>query len=153
MVLIFWSFCIKAKGHITDAAGNKLRKEVLNDSIILTGPFTENQYRARFIITDGQPTALDSTVLIAQDSIVFKPGFHALPGLRLTAKIDSTIVPVDQTDYIGGIEYRNLPRGMASSPAQGADSTGRGGIQAVYHSEGRAVPDSTSWRHEYVITD
>jgi RHS repeat-associated protein len=117
-----------------DAAGNKLRKEVLNDSIILTGPFTENQYRARFITTNGQPTALDSTVLIAQDSIVFKPGFHALPGLRLTAKIDSTIVPVDQTDYIGNIEYRNNQ------------------LQAIYHSEGRAVPDSTAWRHEYVIT-
>ena len=122
MVLIFWSFCIKAKGHTTDAAGNKLRKEVLNDSIILTGPFTENQYRARFIITDGQLTALDSTVLIAQDSIVFKPGFHALPGLRLTAKIDSTIVPVDQTDYIGGIEYRNNQ------------------LQAIYHPAGRATP-------------
>ena len=107
MVLIFWSFCIKAKGHITDAAGNKLRKEVLNDSIVLTGPFTENQYRARFITTDGQPTALDSTLLIAQDSIVFKPGFRVQAGMRLTAKIDSTIVPVDSTDYIGGIEYRN----------------------------------------------
>jgi uncharacterized protein RhaS with RHS repeats len=59
-----------------DAAGNKLRKEVLNDSIVLTGPFTENQYRARFITTNGQPTALDSALLIAQDSIVFKPGFH-----------------------------------------------------------------------------
>ena len=135
MVLIFWSFCIKAKGHITDAAGNKLRKEVLNDSIILTGPFTENQYQARFITTDGQPTALDSTLLVAQDSIVFKPGFHAKPGLRLTAKIDSTLVPIDQTDYIGGIEYRN------------------GGIQAIYHPEGRAVPSASNWRHEYVITD
>jgi len=162
--LIFWSFCNKGKGHITDSAGNKLRKEVLNDSIILTGPFTENQYRARFITTDGQPTALDSTLLIAQDSIVFKPDFHAQAGMRLTAKIDSTIAPVDQTDYIGGIEYRNLPRGMASSPAQSADSTGRGGIQAIYHPEGRAVPngsncvfaegyDEQCWRHEYVITD
>ena len=136
-----------------DAAGNKLRKEVLNDSIFLSGPLLEKEYRARYIATDGQPTALDSTMLLAQDSIVFKPGFHAQPGMRLTAKIDSTIVPVDQTDYIGGIEYRNLPRGMASSPAQSADSTGRGGIQAIYHPEGRAVPDSTAWRHEYVITD
>ncbi len=135
MVLIFWSFCIKAKGHITDAAGNKLRKEVLNDSIILTGPFTENQYQARFITTDGQPTALDSTLLVAQDSIVFKPGFHAKPGLRLTAKIDSTLVPTDQTDYIGGVEYRN------------------GGIRAIYHPEGRVVPNGSNWRHEYVITD
>ena len=146
MVLIFWSFCIKAKGHITDATGNKLRKEVLNDSIILTGPFTENQYRARFITTDGQPTALDSTLLIAQDSIVFKPGFRVQAGIRLTAKIDTSIVPVDQTDYIGGIEYRN------------------GDIRAIYHPEGRAVPTGSScvfaggydeqcWRHEYVITD
>ena len=118
-----------------DAAGNKLRKEVLNDSIILTGPFTENQYHARFITTDGQPTALDSTLLVAQDSIVFKPGFRVQAGMRLTAKIDTSIVPIDQTDYIGGIEYRN------------------GDIQAIYHSEGRAVPNSTSWRHEYVITD
>ncbi len=100
-----------------DAAGNKLRKEVLNDSIILTGPFTENQYQARFITTDGQPTALDSTLLVAQNSIVFKPGFHAKPGLRLRAKIDSSLVPIDQTDYIGGVEYRN------------------GGIRAIYHPE------------------
>jgi len=164
LVLIFWSFCIKAKGHITDDTGNKLHKEILNDSIILTGPFTENQYQARFITTDGQPTSLDSTLLIAQDSIVFKPDFHTQAGMRLTAKIDSTIAPVDQTDYIGGIEYRNLPRGMASSPAQSADSTGRGGIQAIYHPQGRAVPDGSTcvfaggydeqcWRHEYVITD
>jgi RHS repeat-associated protein len=96
---------------------------------------------------------LDSTLLIAQDSIVFKPGFHAQAGMHLTAKIDSTIVPVNSTDYIGGIEYRNLPRGMASSPAQGADSTGRGSIQAIYHPEGRAVPSGSNWRHEYVITD
>ena len=136
-----------------DVAGNKLRKEVYNDSIVLSGPLLEKEYRARFIATDGQPTALDSTMLLAQDSIVFKPGFHAQPGMRLTAKIDSTIVPVDQTDYIGGIEYRNLPRGMASSPAQSADSTGRGGIQAIYHPEGRAVPSGSNWRHEYVITD
>jgi RHS repeat-associated protein len=118
-----------------DAAGNKLRKEVLNDSIILTGPFTENQYQARFITTDGQPTALDSTLLVAQDSIVFKPGFHAQVGMRLTAKIDSTIVPVDSTDYIGGVEYQN------------------GSIQAIYHPVGRAVPSGSNWRHEYVITD
>jgi RHS repeat-associated protein len=118
-----------------DAAGNKLRKEVLNDSIILTGPFTENQYQARFITTDGQPTALDSTLLVAQNSIVFKPGFHAKPGLRLRAKIDSSLVPIDQTDYIGGVEYRN------------------GGIRAIYHPEGRAVPSGSNWRHEYVITD
>jgi RHS repeat-associated protein len=118
-----------------DAAGNKLRKEVLNDSIVLTGPFTENQYRARFITTDSQPTSLDSTLLIAQDSIVFKPGFHAQAGMRLTAKIDSTIVPVDSTDYIGGVEYRN------------------GSIQAIYHPVGRAVPNGSNWRHEYVITD
>jgi hypothetical protein len=91
--------------------------------------------------------------LVAQDSIVFKPGFHAKPGLRLTAKIDSTLVPIDQTDYIGGVEYRNLPRGMASSPAQSADSTGRGGVQAIYHPEGRAVPNGSNWRHEYIITD
>mgnify|MGYP006278207103 CR=1 FL=1 len=118
-----------------DANGNKLRKEVLNDRLILTGPFTENQYRARFITTDGHPTTLDPTLLLAQDSIVFKPGFHAQPGMRLTAKIDSTIVPVDQTDYIVGIEYRN------------------GDIQAIYHSVGRAVPNGSNWRHEYVITD
>ncbi len=121
--------------YLYDAAGNKLHKEVLNDSIILTGPFTENQYQARFITTDGQPTALDSTLLVAEDSIVFKPGFHAKSGLRLTAKIDSTLVPIDQTDYIGGIEYRN------------------GDIQAIYHPQGRAVPDGSTWRHEYVITD
>jgi RHS repeat-associated protein len=132
--------------YLYDAAGNKLRKEVLNDSLILTGPFTENQYRARFITTDGQPTSLDSTLLIAQDSIVFKPGFHAQAGMRLTAKIDSTIAPVDQTDYIGGIEYRNDD------------------IQAIYHPVGRAVPsgsncvfaggyDEQCWRHEFVITD
>jgi len=36
-----------------DTARNKLRKEALKDSIVLTGPFTENQYRARFIATDG----------------------------------------------------------------------------------------------------
>jgi hypothetical protein len=48
-----------------DTAGNKLRKEVLNDSIVLTGPFTENQYQARFITTNGQPTALDSTLMVA----------------------------------------------------------------------------------------
>ena len=118
-----------------DANGNKLRKEVLNDSIVLSGPLVENEYRARFITSDGQPTALDSTLLIAQDSIVFKPGFHAQAGMRLTAKIDSTIVPVDQTDYIVGIEYRN------------------GDIQAIYHSVGRAVPNGSNWRHEYVITD
>ena len=92
-------------------------------------------------------------MLLARDSIVFKPGFHAQSGLRPTAKIDSTIAPVDQTDYIRDIEYRNLPRGMASSPAQGADSTGRDGIVAIYHPAGRAVPDGSTWRHEYVITD
>ena len=135
MVLVFWSFCIKAKGHTTDANGNKLRKEVDNDSIVLSGPLVEKEYRARFIATDGQPTALDSTMLLAQDSIVFKPGFHAQPGMRLTAKIDSTIAPVDQTDYIAGIEYRNNQ------------------LLAIYHTKGRAVPDSTAWRHEYVITD
>ena len=135
MVLIFWSFCIKAKGHTTDANGNKLRKEVYNDSLFLSGPLVEKEYRARFIATDGQPTALDSTLLLAQDSIVFKPGFHAQPGMRLTAKIDSTIVPVDQTDYIRGVEYRN------------------GGIEAIYHPQGRAVPDGSTWQHEYVITD
>jgi RHS repeat-associated protein len=132
--------------YLYDAAGNKLRKEVFNDSIILTGPFTEKEYRARFITTNGQPTSLDSTLLIAQDSIVFKPGFHAQAGMRLTAKIDSTIVPVDITDYIGGVEYRN------------------GSIQAIYHPVGRAVPngsncvfakgyDEQCWRHEFVITD
>ena len=46
--------------------------------------------------------------------------------MRLTAKIDTSIVPVDQTDYIGGIEYRN------------------GDIQAIYHPEGRAVPNGSS---------
>ena len=44
-------------------------------------------------------------------------------------------MPVDQTDYISGIEYLN------------------GSIQAIYHAEGRAVPDGSTWRHEYVIAD
>jgi RHS repeat-associated protein len=55
--------------------------------------------------------------------------------MRLTAKIDSTIVPVNSTNYIGGIEYRNDD------------------IQAIYHPEGRAVPSASNWRQEYVITD
>ncbi len=118
-----------------DAAGNKLLKEVYNDSIFLAGAYTENSYQAGALFTDGQPTALDSTILTARDSIRFLPGFHAKPGFRLTAKIDSTLVPVDQTTYIGSIEYRNND------------------IQAIYHSEGRATPDSSSWRHEYVISD
>ena len=98
-----------------DAAGNKLLKEVYNDSIFLAGAYTENSYQAGALFTDGQPTALDSTILTARDSIRFLPGFHAKPGFRLTAKIDSTLVPVDQTTYIGSIEYRNND------------------IQAIYH--------------------
>ena len=118
-----------------DAAGNKLLKEVYNDSIFLTGAYTENSYQAGTLLTNGQPTALDSTVLTARDSIRFLPGFHAKPGFSLTAKIDTNLVPVDQTAYIGGIEYRNNQ------------------LQAIYHPAGRATPDRSSWRHEYVITD
>ncbi len=138
--------------YLYDAAGNKLRKKVLNDSLFLTGPFTGNEYRARFIATDGQPTSPDSTLLFAQDSIVILPGFQTQEGF-FNAEIDPSLVTVDSTDYIGGIEYQNLPRGMAFSPAQCADSTGRGSIQAIYHPVGRAVPSGSNWRHEYIITD
>ena len=66
-----------------EAAGNKLLKEVYNDSIFLTGAYTENSYQAGALLTNGQPTALDSTVLTARDSIRFLPGFHAKPGFSL----------------------------------------------------------------------
>ena len=135
MVLIFWSFCIKAKGHTTDANGNKLRKEVYTDELILNGTLQDKTYRANTIRSSAQAPANSTVTLEGRDSVVIGPGSEILAGSEFTTRIDPTLVPVDQTDYIGGIEYRN------------------GGIEAIYHPQGRAVPDGSTWRHEYVITD
>lgn len=71
----------------------------------------------------------------ARDSIVMGPGSEILAGAEFTTQINPTLVPVDPIDYISGIEYLN------------------GSIQAIYHAEGWAVPDGSTWRHEYVLAD
>ncbi len=65
------------------------------------------------------------------DSLVF---LYTAGGSKLRKKLIETGGNTIQ-DYIGGIEYTN--------------ST----IDAIYHAEGRAVLDGSTWDHEYVITD
>ena len=115
MVLIFWSFCIKAKGHTTDANGNKLRKEVYTDELILNGTLQDKTYRANTIRSSAQAPANSTVTLEGRDSVVIGPGSEILAGSEFTTRIDPTLVPVDQTDYIGGIEYFNLPRGISEA--------------------------------------
>ncbi len=65
------------------------------------------------------------------DSLVF---LYTAGGSKLRKKLIETGGNTIQ-DYIGGIEYTN--------------ST----VDAIYHAEGRAVKDGSTWDHEYVITD
>jgi RHS repeat-associated protein len=65
------------------------------------------------------------------DSLVF---LYTAGGSKLRKKLIETGGNTIQ-NYIGGIEYTN--------------ST----IDAIYHAEGRAVLDGSTWDHEYVITD
>ena len=65
------------------------------------------------------------------DSLVF---LYTAGGSKLRKKLIETGGSTIQ-DYIGGIEYTN--------------ST----IDAIYHAEGRAVKDGSTWDHEYVISD
>ena len=115
MVLIFWSFYIKAKGHTN---GNKLRKEIYTDELILNGTLQDKTYRANTIRSSAEAGVNSTVTLQARDSVVIGPGSEILAGAEFTTQIDPTLVPVDQTDYIGGIEYLN------------------GSIQAIYHAEG-----------------
>ena len=118
-----------------DANGNKLRKEVYTDELILNGTLQDKTYRANTIRSSAQAPANSTVTLEGRDSVVIGPGSEILAGSEFTTRIDPTLVPVDQTNYIGGIEYFN------------------GSIEAIYHPQGRAVINGSTWQHEYVITD
>ena len=71
---------------------------------------------------------LPETIIFTNGTITF---LYDANGNKLSKTISTGV----QKDYLGGIEYNN------------------GLVEAVYHEEGRATPQGTTWQYEYSLKD
>jgi RHS repeat-associated protein len=105
---------------------------VVNDN-----PIPSKLYQATTITSSGKVLNSSNVTFTAAQSIDLTTGFEANP--TFFANIDATpIAPTPTTttqDYTGGIEYKNNV------------------LEAMYHAEGRAYKNPTSWQYEYTLKD
>jgi RHS repeat-associated protein len=114
-----------------------LQKTTYSDTLELDDdPIVPGTYEGDVIISSGRVSSGSTVTFTAEESITLNPGFEAEAGADFTAQIQAVSAPTAITrDYLGEIEYYN------------------GQLEAIYHEEGRAIPNGSTYEYHYAIRD